>query len=209
MSAGPVHQPSSSTYLEQILRLLPLKNILWWWGRRVNWAAIAKPWKAAGYGYILLRVAISFSGLQRSLAWKSSPLCIWVLLNEMQCKRQSITLELEALPPFQDWFLFHKLLLHGLMISLHANALGCYPGALTFHRTKNSSSSMLLWPKHFSLRCWILNTRASLPCCYRQERSWMQKSGACVRTCHLLQVFPSPLDNYRLLMLEGRLVAPN
>lgn len=50
----------------------------------------------------LFRVAISFSGLQRRLAWKLSPLCIWVLLNEMQCKRQSITLELEALPPFQD-----------------------------------------------------------------------------------------------------------
>lgn len=141
----------------------------------VNWDAISRPWEAAGYGYILFRVAISFSGLQRSLAWKLSLLCIWVLLNEMQCKRQSITLELEALPPFQDWFLLHKLLLHGLMISLHANALGCYLGALTFHRTKNSSSSMLLWPKHFPPGCWILDTRASLPCCYQQERSWIQK----------------------------------
>lgn len=142
----------------------------------VNWATIASPWKEAGYGYILFRIAISFSGLQRSLAWKLSPLCIWVLLNEMQCKRQSITLELEALPPFQDWFLFHKLLLHGLMISLHANALGSYPGALTFHRTKNSSFSMLLWPKHFSSKHGILNTQASLSCHYQQEWNWIQKS---------------------------------
>lgn len=147
---------------------------------RVNCAAIARPWKAAGYGYILFRVAISFSGLQRRLAWKLSPLCIWVLLNEMQCKRQSITLELEALPPFQDWFLFHKLLLHGLMISLHANALGCYPGALTFHRTKNSSSSMLLWPKHFSSRCWILNTGIATLLLSTGEELDSEVTGLCV-----------------------------
>lgn len=144
------------------------------------------PERRQGMDTFCLGLLLVFSGLQRSLAWKLSPLCIWVLLNEMQCKRQSITLELEALPPFQDWFLFHKLLLHGLMISLHANALGCYPGALTFHRTKNSSSSMLLWPKHFSSKHGILNTQASLPCHYQWERNWIQRLQACLWTCHLL-----------------------
>lgn len=51
---------------------------------------------------VCLELLLVFLGLQRSLAWKLSPLCIWVLLNEMQCKRHSITLELEALPSFQD-----------------------------------------------------------------------------------------------------------
>lgn len=172
MSAGLVHQHRSSPVTwDKYCSFGCLKLPCQGWDCRVNWAAIAGPERQQG----LFRVAIRFSGFQRSLAWKLSPLCIWVLLNEMQCKRQSITLELEALPSFQDWFLFHKLLLHGLMISLHANALGCYPGALTFHRTKNSSSTMLLWPKNFSSRCWLLNTQASHPCSSQPHRTWIQK----------------------------------